>query len=39
MTIPGIGILTAAALAALAPPAAIFRRRRDFAAWLGLTHH
>lgn len=37
MTIPGIGVLTATALAALAPPAAIFRRGRDFAAWLGLT--
>src|SRR5215213_10234946 len=42
MTIPGIGAvtataLTAAALAALAPPAETFRRGRDFAAWLGLT--
>jgi transposase len=37
MTIPGIGAVTAAALAALAPPAETFRRGRDFAAWLGLT--
>lgn len=35
MTIPGI--VTAAALTALAPPAETFRRGRDFAAWLGLT--
>lgn len=37
MTIPGIGPITATALAALAPSAATFRRGRDFAAWLGLT--
>jgi transposase len=37
MTIPGIGPVTAAALLALAPSAATFRRGRDFAAWLGLT--
>src|SRR5918999_6490861 len=37
MTIPGIGAVTAAALTALAPPAHMFRRGRDFAAWLGLT--
>lgn len=37
MTIPGIGPVTATALAALAPPAETFRRGRDFAAWLGLT--
>src|SRR5512147_2088098 len=35
MTIPGI--VTAAALTALAPPAETFQRGRDFAAWLGLT--
>jgi transposase len=35
MTIPGIGAITATALVALAPPAATFRRGRDFAAWLG----
>jgi transposase len=37
MTIPGVGPVTATALAALAPPAETFRRGRDFAAWLGLT--
>jgi transposase len=37
MTIPGIGPVTAAALAALAPDPQAFRCGRDFAAWLGLT--
>ena len=37
MTIPGIGPVTAMALAALAPPAETFKRGRDFAAWVGLT--
>jgi transposase len=37
MTIPGIGPITATAIAALAPPAEGFARGRDFAAWLGLT--
>lgn len=37
MTIPGIGPITATALAALAPSAQTFKRGRDFAAWLGLT--
>ncbi|ARC37812.1 IS110 family transposase [Paracoccus yeei] len=37
MTIPGIGPLIATSLATLAPPPEIFRRGRDFAAWLGLT--
>ncbi|VFU10513.1 IS110 family transposase [Methylocella tundrae] len=37
MTIPGVGVLTATALTALAPSAATFKRGRDFAAWLGLT--
>ncbi|KLK90894.1 transposase [Microvirga vignae] len=37
MTIPGIGPVTAVALAALAPPAEVFKRGRDFAAWVGLT--
>ena len=37
MTIPGIGPITATAIAALAPPASAFRRGRDFAAWVGLT--
>jgi transposase len=36
-TIPGVGPITATALAALAPPAEAFRRGRDFAAWAGLT--
>lgn len=37
MTIPGVGPITATAMAALAPPPDMFRRGRDFAAWLGLT--
>lgn len=37
MTIPGIGPLIATALATLAPPPEMFRKGRDFAAWLGLT--
>jgi transposase len=37
MTIPGVGPVTAVALAALAPPAEAFKRGRDFAAWVGLT--
>lgn len=37
MTIPGIGPITATAIAALAPAPETFRRGRDFAAWLGLT--
>jgi transposase len=37
MTIPGVGPVTATALAALAPPAETFKRGRDFAAWVGLT--
>ena len=37
MTIPGIGPVTATALAALAPAPETFKRGRDFAAWLGLT--
>jgi transposase len=36
-TIPGIGPVTAAALAALAPDPQTFRCGRDFSAWLGLT--
>ena len=35
-SIPGVGPITATALAALAPPADRFRRGRDFAAWVGL---
>ncbi|WP_085026452.1 IS110 family transposase [Ensifer aridi] len=37
MTIPGIGPITATAIVALAPPAGMFRKGRDFAAWLGLA--
>jgi transposase len=37
MTIPGIGPITATAIAALAPPAETFAKGRDFAAWLGLA--
>jgi transposase len=37
MTIPGIGPITATALAALAPPPETFRKGRDFAAWIGLA--
>jgi transposase len=37
MTIPGVGPVTAVALAALAPPAETVRCGRDFAAWVGLT--
>lgn len=37
MSIPGIGPITAVAIAALAPPPEAFARGRDFAAWLGLT--
>jgi transposase len=36
MTIPGIGPITATALAAQAPTAQAFKRGHDFAAWLGL---
>ena len=37
MTIPGIGVICATAMEALAPPAESFRKGRDFSAWLGLT--
>ena len=37
MTIPGIGPITAMALAALSPDPSTFRKGRDFAAWTGLT--
>lgn len=36
-TIPGVGPITAVALAALSPDPASFDRGRDFAAWTGLT--
>lgn len=34
---PGIGLITATALAALTPAAATFKNGRHFAAWLGIT--
>src|ERR1700745_313605 len=37
MTVPGIGPISATAIAALAPPAETFAEVRAFAAWLGLT--
>lgn len=36
-SIPGIGPITASAIAAAMPDAALFRSGRQFAAWLGLT--
>ncbi len=36
-TIPGIGVLISAALAAHVPDPSMFRSGRDFAAWLGLV--
>jgi transposase len=36
-TIPGIGVLISAALAAYVPDPSAFRSGRDFAAWLGLV--
>jgi transposase len=36
-TIPGIGPITASAIAANVPDASVFRTARQFAAWLGLT--
>lgn len=37
MTIPGIGIITATAIAATVPDAKAFRSGREFAAWIGLV--
>ena len=37
MTIPGVGVICATAIEALAPPLENFAKGRDFAAWLGLT--
>ena len=34
-TMPGVGPITAMAIETFAPPMAVFRRGRDFAAWLG----
>jgi|TARA_B100000315_G_C14530013_1_gene565698 transposase len=36
-TIPGIGFLTASAIAAMVPDPSFFRSGREFAAWLGLV--
>ena len=36
-TMPGVGPITAMAIGTFAPPMAVFRRGRDFAAWLGLV--
>lgn len=36
-SMPGVGPITAMAVAAFAPPMEAFRRGRDFAAWLGLV--
>ena len=36
-TIPGVGPITASAIAATVPDASLFRSGRQFAAWLGLT--
>jgi len=36
-TIPGVGIITATALAASVPDPTVFRSGRQFAAWLGLV--
>lgn len=38
-TVPGIGPITASALAATIPEVGMFRSGRDLAAWLGLTPH
>jgi len=37
MSIPGVGVICAVAIEALAPPPESFSKGRDFAAWLGLT--
>lgn len=37
MTIPGVGPIYSAAVAAFSAPMESFRKGRDFAAWLGLT--
>jgi transposase len=36
-TVPGIGLLSATALCALAPDPSLFKNGRHFAAWIGLT--
>ena len=37
MTMPGLGPITAMAIEAFAPTLSVFKRIRDFAAWLGLV--
>jgi len=37
MTIPGVGPVSAVAIATLAPPGESFAKGRDFSAWIGLT--
>jgi len=37
MTIPGFGPIIATAVETMAPPASVFKRGRDFAAWMELT--
>ena len=37
MSMPGLGPITAMAIEAFAPTLSVFRRSRDFAAWLGLV--
>jgi transposase len=37
LTMPGIGPITAMAIETFAPPMEVFKRSRDFAAWLGLV--
>ncbi|MCX7899204.1 MAG: IS110 family transposase [Methylocystis sp.] len=36
-TMPGVGPITAMAIETFGPPMAVFKRGRDFAAWLGLV--
>jgi transposase len=36
-TMPGVGPISALAIETFAPPMSVFRRGRDFAAWLGLV--
>jgi transposase len=37
MTVPGIGVITATAIAATVPDAGAFKSGREFAAWIGLV--
>ncbi len=36
-TMPGVGPITAMAIETFAPPMSVFKRGRDFGAWLGLV--